>query len=647
MKKLSLIFCIALFAPPLFAVTTHFINDLQFDRINSFSFSNIAFREDGGIELSPPSTELYRNSETLWSFAQYKQKNYIGIGSTAAILELDGLNGKSGKLVYQNTNASFVSEIIRNQNHWIIAEVPTSSIKVLNNRFQIIKTYSVTNHYTWGLVPLEGGIAVIGGYPAAISLIAKNKVSLLTVLPNEEHLFKGVVDHNILYFNGETTMYSYRKGKVHALASFDKPISDFVFHNGVIYVITSSGLPSTKKISSDKNQPLSSQGSKNQVQSSSFVQNGLYRVVPGQSQALLAEQKGLSFLSLNMLDNRLIIGTDKDGGYFTFSISDKQLRYSSLGEGVFMRMFQTGKTVFGILLNPSRLVRFDNGYAGSGWMQSDIQDTGNISDWGTPRMKTETPAGTFVHLHTRSGAVENTAYWDDWMETDGKIRSLPNRFLQYRINLASNGKLTPRVYALSIPFVQHNLLPQLSIPTLHYEKQGVKVSWTVKDPNHDVTENQIFLLNDQGQEIALTDEPIRDNFFEITSDRFPPGKYRLHIICSDAPSNPQNTALSTEIKSPVFYVDNDAPVVSDLSVQSDKFGHFQVSFSASDALIPVNKAFYSINGRPAVSLPPKDEIFDQTNENFGFELTVSTPALLTLGVSDRLGNTVYKGVWLK
>jgi hypothetical protein len=118
----------------------------------------------------------------------------------------------------------------------------------------------------------------------------------------------------------------------------------------------------------------------------------------------------------------------------------------------------------------------------------------------------------------------------------------------------------------------------------------------------------------------------------------PNGTYFIKIVASDSPSNPSGTALSGELDSSAFEVDNTAPAIAVSNVRLDR-GATIISFDVKDDHSPVQKVEFSQDGQRWRGVFPVDGIADSRAEHY--ELAVDGELGdrgLTLRATDSMNN---------
>ena len=97
------------------------------------------------------------------------------------------------------------------------------------------------------------------------------------------------------------------------------------------------------------------------------------------------------------------------------------------------------------------------------------------------------------------------------------------------------------------------------------------------------------------------------------------GTYFVKVVASDAPSNPLGTALTGEMSSAAFDIDNTPPTILIHNVRTEG-GRTIISFEVKDDHSPIQRADYSMDGLRWRGVFPVDGIADSKDERY--ELTI-------------------------
>jgi hypothetical protein len=317
----------------------------------------------------------------------------------------------------------------------------------------------------------------------------------------------------------------------------------------------------------------------------------------------------------------------------------------------------------------------------SGILESDVLDAGGFSYWGRIIKEPEAPGGTV--FETRSGNVGRAQRnWSAWAPlSQGRVASPPARFLQYRATLTGNAELsdvgvayqmknvapvvpevdiTPPNYRFPAPAATSGttapsptlILPPISqatsnrpsaavgisataddTPALSYAKGQIGARWLAQDDNGDTLQFKVEIRGANETAWKLLRDKVRERYLSWDSAAYPDGKYVLRVTASDAPSNPPDQALTGMRESDPFLIDNTPPEIT-----WGRAGSLQ--FHVRDALSPLGKAEYSLNGGDWILIEPTTRLTDSAEHDYRVPLPNRPPGEVTVAVrvEDAYGN---------
>ena len=119
----------------------------------------------------------------------------------------------------------------------------------------------------------------------------------------------------------------------------------------------------------------------------------------------------------------------------------------------------------------------------------------------------------------------------------------------------------------------------------------------------------------------------------------PNGTYFARIAASDAPSNAGDLALTGELVSAAFEVDNTPPEVLAPNVRGDQRQGTIVTFDVRDDHSPIQRMEYSEDGREWRAVFPADGIADARQEHYEVAIDHAIgPRGLSLRATDSMNN---------
>ncbi len=304
------------------------------------------------------------------------------------------------------------------------------------------------------------------------------------------------------------------------------------------------------------------------------------------------------------------------------------------------------------------IYRLEKGFAVEGQLTSEPYDFDRVSHWGRVSWQSETPPETSVAVQTRSGnSEEPDDTWSVWSEpitTSGKpITSRPGRFLQYRLVLKTRSEnATPLVRSIRLAGLQDNVHPRIlqikaevdlsgnEGENPEFMEKGVwKIDWVASDANGDDLIYTLYFKSIGESHWRLLKDDLKTSHYFWHTEAVPDGTAKVKVVASDRPDNPPEQALTAEVVSAPFDIDNSAPTVQLHNIrQIDK--KVSVTGSIQDAATAIHKAAYSLNSDDWKVVFPTDQIFDSPTETLNFSIQNLKTGSYTLVVKaeDALGN---------
>jgi sugar lactone lactonase YvrE len=311
-----------------------------------------------------------------------------------------------------------------------------------------------------------------------------------------------------------------------------------------------------------------------------------------------------------------------------------------------------GGALYAVTGNVGKVYQIGPGIEPQGTIESDVFDAGFHSLWGRLEFH-GTAHGGSISLVSRSGNLDHPQKnWSPWSTpiTDPKgarVNSPAARFAQWKAKLTAGASGSPELEEVDFAYLPRNVAPRLDqieitppnyrfpvsqqpaegsqtislppmgrrpggsalvsidsgTPSMQAAKGYLGARWSATDDNGD---NLIFKVEIRGQkekQWKLLKDKIKDKYLSFDSTAFPDGEYLLRVTASDSPSNPPQEALESEMVSDPFLIDNTPPVLSGLMAAHNGSG-LDVRWKAADALNPIRKAEYSLDGREWTVVAP-------------------------------------------
>jgi hypothetical protein len=156
-------------------------------------------------------------------------------------------------------------------------------------------------------------------------------------------------------------------------------------------------------------------------------------------------------------------------------------------------------------------------------------------------------------------------------------------------------------------------------PALNYAKGWIGARWVASDPNGDSLTYTVEIRGVNETQWKPLKDKLTEKYYSWDSTAFPDGEYRLRIVASDAPSNPPEEALTSNLESEPFLIDNTPPRITNLTAARNG-AKLEIRWHAADALSTVAKAEYSLDGGDWTVAAPAGGISDSLELDYALAL---------------------------
>ncbi len=336
---------------------------------------------------------------------------------------------------------------------------------------------------------------------------------------------------------------------------------------------------------------------------------------------------------------------------------------------------RTAAGTFVATSNAASLSVLGPGSASTGTYLSQARDLRSVATWG--RVMARISGGGEITFATRSGLGDRPDDgWSAWsrerpLREGPVVESPPARYLQYRLRFKGSASQSPLLSSVEVAYQQENLPPEIanvrvygpSTPfvegTADYRPpqlsqtfpDGMKLEfsiqrsgprqvpdaaaqwargirsavWDAADPNGDDLSYNVSIKAEDEKDWHPLGEETGERAVSWDSQAFANGTYRLKVMASDSPDNPQASALEAERVSSPFEIDNVPPRLEGLKVEvlpaaRGSRGRAVVNGVAIDADTRVGRIEYSVDGGDWHQVVPADGIFDALREEFRFDV---------------------------
>jgi hypothetical protein len=382
--------------------------------------------------------------------------------------------------------------------------------------------------------------------------------------------------------------------------------------------------------------------------------NSLYRIAADGSVRELFRDKTM-LLRLLRVGDRLLVGTGMQGQLFEVDETNKErTELARLDNGQILSLLKRkdGSVVIGTG-DPGKLYVLDDSFAASGTVTSEVLDAKIPTVWGALSWKANTPAGTSIKIAVRSGNVaEPDDTWSAWSPeqtdpTSARAVAPAARYLQYRVTLSTKDpKITPEIRQILVRYQSSNQSPEitsLDVPDLDTETvsqpKKFKIKWKAVDPNEDELVYKLFVKKEGWKDWVLLEEDIERTDFDWDTTTAPSGMYQIKVTATDKRDNPPAESFEVEKVSQPVPITHLPPEVTVKLIGIDA-GKATFEATATDPLVRLVEAQFTVDGKRWTNLFPADGLFDSKMERFRFQTDVLRAGahVVLVRVRDAAGN---------
>ncbi len=396
----------------------------------------------------------------------------------------------------------------------------------------------------------------------------------------------------------------------------------------------------------------------------------------------------------------LLVGTGKEGKIFRLSGDPARatLLTRVAARQVTSLLRESSGRIVAAASNPGKVFALGGGRASTGTYESDIRDACTVATWGEIRWRATARPGE-VEIVTRTG---NTATpdetWSSWSKaystsTGDRITSPNARYLQWRAAFKGTaGSDGPILTSVTAAYLPRNLRPVVESITVHpagtvfqkpfstgemeiagfddntsdgrnnaqanqsassglssltptpslgrkvYQKGLQTFVWKADDDNDDRLQFDVFYR----REGETTWKPLKRGLWDPIcvwdTTSVPDGTYYVKVTASDAPSNSPATALTGELESVSFDIDNTPPAI-DVESATRAGAKATVKFAVHDEQSTVQRVEYSLDASKWRVAYPVDGINDSRREEFEVTLDDAANAMsIIIRATDAMNN---------
>lgn len=397
--------------------------------------------------------------------------------------------------------------------------------------------------------------------------------------------------------------------------------------------------------------------------------NAIYRIDPAGFVTEIFRQPAL-VLSIVEQRGTLLVGTGSEGFVYQLNpAAEENVVIAKLDPKQVMTMLpiSDGRVVLG-LANAGGIAAMSEGFAATGTYTSDVLDAKQVSRFGTLQMHGSMPVDASVTVATRSGNLKDansTDGWSAWSDekpanTFVHVATSPGRFFQYRLSFKSDGKQTPAVTDVEVPYQLPNLPPSVKsikveaatkanggdatdataetpAPEAHRMQT---VTWEATDANSDPLRYTLYYRQANGGPWIKLKDDLKEATYAWDTKTVADGRYELRVTASDAAANPKGTGREAARVSDPVIVDNTAPVF-EVAKAVIAGGEAKAEVKAVDKTSTIASIEFVVDSsQDWQAVAASDSIYDSPEEAASFSVASLSPGPHQIAVraTDSKGN---------
>lgn len=614
----------------------------------------------------------------IWCLARdSKGRTWFGTGDQGRIYRWTP--GEKPQLVWQTGSSEIMSIAVDGQDNVYAGASPGGIIYRVSARGDTSRYFETGEQSVWTLAVGKNGALYAGTG-------SRGKIYRVTAAKKGE-VFADTRDQNVLALawakDGALLAGTSSKGlllRIDPQSGLTRVIYDSgaeelrsiaVLDNGSVAVGTNKGASGSSTGSAGSGSGLGIE-----VTPASGMKCGVFLVQPdGSARLLYAPPCDFVYALAPGDDQSVWVTTGNPAALFRVGLDRKFALLGATESKQLLALLRTPKETLVAAGNAAVLYSLGAGLGPLGTYISEAHDLKSVASWGEARISLS--GGGEALWSSRSGFSKTPDDgWSPWSKEVAvkgyvKIESPPARFFQYRLRLRRGSGDPPTVSTVEIAYLQRNLPPSIANVTLYGPENpyfeggpdyrppqisqsfsnGMKLefsmprsgprpvsdpsaawargirsaSWDAIDPNGDNLSYKIFIKADDETSWKPLTTDLDDKAYSWDAESFANGTYRLKVLATDAPDNPDGTATTAERMSAPFLIDNVPPRVENLRTSS-RAGSTRdrttvtVSGSAIDADSRIARIEYSVDGGDWKQVFPDDTIFDSLQESFHFDV---------------------------
>jgi len=679
-KSMKFLFILLIIAAvnPLYAVKPRSSSHKTKNQFERGIYRDISILDKGIITLAPKKQKITDTGEPfIWSVITDKKGNtYIGTGNEGRIYKISAKGDSS--LIFESGELEIFAMLIDQNENIYAGTSPNGKVYKIKPDGTNTVFFDPGDRYIWDLeLDKNNNLYVATGSKAHIYKITPAGARTVLLQSEQSHIRCLKINTTTLYAGSSGNGYVYKieqnKKPFVILDTQMQEVHDIVVTDkGHVYAAAFGEVElkfpeaaQQRKDEKTKSKPKDQDSNGDDEEKSygiqSFILDKVSQTIQSPTSLFHIDKdghmkelwRGSQERIQSMILNRngdVLLGTGDNGKLYNINDKGQVSLILKVQESQITALTYNAKDQLIIgTANLGSVYRIQPEAVSSASFESETIDTGSQSLWGTLSWEGKQNDGS-IQFYTRSGNTEFPEQtWSPWqkaVKTNNilQIKSPSARFIQWKCEL-TGGKNNPVLEKVTISYLQKNLPPEITDIIIHrpgdfFEenknnsqkekgitypqnppKAGVKkgyrsIDWLFEDPNFDGIIFDVYYKKQGSNYWKPLVRDMANSYYSWDSEQMANGEYTIKIIGKDTPGNPEKMALTNELESEKFIIDNTGPVIKNFKTENQN-----VSFSVQDKWNDIKNVYYSINAGEWKMVYPADNICDSKHEFF--QITVN------------------------
>lgn len=670
---------------------------------------NVSILKTGILTPAPEKQRLMDTGDPyVWSAVVDKKGSiYLGTGTDGRVYKLSAQQDSS---LFFDAKELLVCALALDANDYLYAATsPDGRVYKISPKGDSSVFFDPEDSYIWSLIfDSRGNLYVATGEDARIYQVTPKGISSVVMESEHTHIRCLAIDKNdILYAgsSGSGIVYRIAPG-TSPFAVYDTEMEEVIgvawCADGDLYAAASAEVQALLLVPHEEKTPRSPDDQNVNASSevsltpqtiaveggipTQKVQTTLFRLRKDGFIKDLWQGKEERIQTIVMeSDSTLLIGAANDGKLYRMNQhGDLSLVLKTEEPQITSLCPLPGHQTILTTANMGRCYRIGPGKAKQSFYESEPLDVGFVSTWGSLSIQGQEILGN-ASFYCRSGNTsEPDASWSQWekmkmRDMEGQIISPASRFLQWKVEFAGQNVKPALLDKVTVSYLTQNFAPEIvdiiihrpgdffqprtSNPSaLNQEKNGIiypqqlgeaefkkgfrSIDWLFQDANFDGLKFDIYYSLKNSSHWKKMASALETNVFSWDSTHMPDGEYRIKLVATDAPSNPEQLAQVGEKISELFIIDNTGPDIHDIDIQMNGK---ECSFLVTDRWSVLANVYYSVNTDEWQLVYPTDGVLDSKNEQFKITIKdIKDGDVISIKATDATGNinVIHKNMGL-